>query len=160
MHPNTSSHPGCWSYSFVLHVPLIFYHWFSDLFMLFTFFIWKVYDKGRQQAGQGQGHSLNYPAVIPSSMSTSDDRVRSSSSAATPLSTPTKARNSNSNSNVQPSDNDIEKSVREEVTWSSPLRGFTSSLFSLSASSLRYRVLTNGHTNGHTPDHTHSTEKM
>ena len=130
--------------------------------MLFTFFMLKVYDKGRQQAGQGQGHSLNYPAVIPSSMSTSDDRVRSSSSAATPLSTPTKARNSNSNSNSngQPSDNDIEKSVREEVTWSSPLRGFTSSLFSLSASSLRYRVLTNGHTNGHTPDHTHSTEKM
>ena len=49
-----------------------------------------------------------------------------------------------------------------EVTWTSPLRGFTSSLFSLSssASSLRYRIPHTPHAMDNTHTHTHLPEKV
>ena len=71
--------------------------------------------------------------------------------------TPDKIRNNNDTS-TESTPVILKKSSGAEITWTSPLRGFTSSLFSLSssASSLRYRA----GTTPHTPDHTHSLDDI
>lgn len=112
----------------------------------------KVYDKGRSRLVEGKEDSLLSTATsISTNTKIQDFKEKTSSSIGDCV-----AAQIPGHSNapfVRP---------ELEVTWTSPLRGFTSSLFSLSssASSLRYRIPHTPHTPDNTHTHTHLPEKV
>lgn len=109
----------------------------------------KVYDKGRSRQVEGNEESLLPTATLTSTQSKVQDFK---DKASLPAGDPVTAQASRHGSVIS------RPEIEERVTWTSPLRGFTSSLFSLSsASSLRYRI---PHTPDHAHTHTHLPEKV
>ena len=110
----------------------------------------KVYDKGRSRQVDGNEDSLLPKATLTSTKSKMQDFKEKASPPAGDSLTAQASRHSSVI---------LRPEIEERVTWTSPLRGFTSSLFSLSssASSLRYRI---PHTPDHAHTHTHLPEKV
>lgn len=112
----------------------------------------KVYDKGRSRLVEGEEDSLLSTATSTSTKTKIQDFKEKTSPSIGDCMAAQIPGHSNAPF-VRP---------ELEVTWTSPLRGFTSSLFSLSssASSLRYRIPHTPHTPDNTHTHTHLPEKV